>query len=175
MRCSLIANLGALDPMAFTAHVLNTSLHLLLKGLWRNGSASDSRSEGWEFESLWPHLFPFALSMSTHTENTKTYSKLKNPKNLRFGIDKPKANTANHCEPLYLEITNQQKNRVCKSTNINGSIALHSCHLTGIMYTITPVPNKFPAFLPQSLDLLGLAVLVARHPCSGRERARACR
>ena len=47
------------DPMAFTAHVLNISLHLLLKGLWRNGSASDSRSEGWEFESLWPHLFPF--------------------------------------------------------------------------------------------------------------------
>ena len=26
------------------------------KGLWRNGSASDSRSEGWEFESLWPHI-----------------------------------------------------------------------------------------------------------------------
>ena len=25
-------------------------------GVWRNGSASDSRSEGWEFESLWPHL-----------------------------------------------------------------------------------------------------------------------
>lgn len=25
-------------------------------GLWRNGSASDSRSEGWEFESLWPHI-----------------------------------------------------------------------------------------------------------------------
>ena len=115
MRCSLIANLGALDPMAFTAHVLNISLHLLLKGLWRNGSASDSRSEGWEFESLSGLTYsPFALSMSTHTENTKTYSKLKNPKNLRFGIDKPKANTANHCEPLYLEITNQQKNRVCQ-------------------------------------------------------------
>ena len=26
------------------------------KGLWRNGSASDSRSEGWEFESLWPQM-----------------------------------------------------------------------------------------------------------------------
>ena len=26
------------------------------KGLWRNGSAPDSRSEGWEFESLWPHF-----------------------------------------------------------------------------------------------------------------------
>ena len=25
------------------------------KGVWRNGSASDSRSEGWEFESLCPH------------------------------------------------------------------------------------------------------------------------
>ena len=24
------------------------------KGVWRNGSASDSRSEGWGFESLWP-------------------------------------------------------------------------------------------------------------------------
>ena len=24
-------------------------------GAWRNGSASDSRSEGWEFESLCPH------------------------------------------------------------------------------------------------------------------------
>ena len=28
------------------------------RGLWRNGSASDSRSEGWEFESLCPHLLP---------------------------------------------------------------------------------------------------------------------
>ena len=26
------------------------------KGVWRNGSASDSRSEGWEFESLCPHI-----------------------------------------------------------------------------------------------------------------------
>ena len=29
---------------------------LLEKGIWRNGSASDSRSEGWEFESLCPHF-----------------------------------------------------------------------------------------------------------------------
>ena len=26
------------------------------QGVWRNGSASDSRSEGWEFESLCPHF-----------------------------------------------------------------------------------------------------------------------
>ena len=26
------------------------------EGVWRNGSASDSRSEGWEFESLCPHF-----------------------------------------------------------------------------------------------------------------------
>ena len=25
-------------------------------GVWRNGSASDSRSEGWEFDSLCPHI-----------------------------------------------------------------------------------------------------------------------
>ena len=28
-----------------------------IEGLWRNGSASDSRSDGWAFESLWPHFF----------------------------------------------------------------------------------------------------------------------
>ena len=35
--------------------------HLALgvsKGVWRNGSASDSRSEGWEFESLCPQGLP---------------------------------------------------------------------------------------------------------------------
>ena len=29
---------------------------LLNIGIWRNGSASDSRSKGWEFESLCPHF-----------------------------------------------------------------------------------------------------------------------
>ena len=38
-------------------HFLHLSpFHCPLKGLWRNGSASDSRSEGWEFESLWPRF-----------------------------------------------------------------------------------------------------------------------
>ena len=32
-----------------------------LKGLWRNGSACDSRSEGWELESLWPHFHCFLM------------------------------------------------------------------------------------------------------------------
>ena len=27
------------------------------EGPWRNGSASDSRSDGWAFESLWAHIF----------------------------------------------------------------------------------------------------------------------
>ena len=60
-----------LHPMAFFAQVLNTCLRLLLKGLWRNGRASDSRSEGWEFESLWPHLFPLCslyICPHLHTE-----------------------------------------------------------------------------------------------------------
>ena len=32
---------------------------LITLGAWRNGSASDSRSEGWVFESLRPHTFYF--------------------------------------------------------------------------------------------------------------------
>ena len=97
MRCSLIANLGAVDPMAFTAHVLNTSLHLLLKGYGATAArlTPDQKVGSSNLSGL--IYSPCALSMSTHTENTKTYSKLKNPKNLRFGIDKPKANTVNHC------------------------------------------------------------------------------
>ena len=36
----------------------------LAKGVWRNGSASDSRSEGWEFESLCPQFsFPHGKSI----------------------------------------------------------------------------------------------------------------
>ena len=30
------------------------------KAQWRNGSASDSRSDGWAFESLWPHFFCYS-------------------------------------------------------------------------------------------------------------------
>ena len=33
------------------------------KGLWRNGSASDSRSEGWGLESLSPHFSPTGLML----------------------------------------------------------------------------------------------------------------
>ena len=37
-----------------------TSCRRVIKGVWRNGSASDSRSEGWEFASLGPHFAPDA-------------------------------------------------------------------------------------------------------------------
>ena len=38
-------------------HFLRLSpFHCPLKRLWRNGSASDSRSEDGDFESLWPHF-----------------------------------------------------------------------------------------------------------------------
>ena len=42
-------------------------------GLWRNGSASDSRSEGWAFESLWPHLTNFITHQQPRTKQ-KNYS-----------------------------------------------------------------------------------------------------
>ena len=38
------------------------------KGVWRNGSASDSRSEGWEFESLCPHFLGCYQSRRCHPE-----------------------------------------------------------------------------------------------------------
>ena len=89
--------------MAFTAHVLNISLHILLKGYGAT-AARQIRRLGVRISLA--SFIPLLLSLCPHTlKNTKTYSKLKNPKKLRFGIDKPKANTANHCEPLYLEIT----------------------------------------------------------------------
>ena len=40
----------------YKAAKINPFWLLCIEGLWRNGSASDSRSEGWAFESLWPHL-----------------------------------------------------------------------------------------------------------------------
>ena len=48
---------GRLD----VSHLMDTSLALTRnspasKGQWRSGSVSDTRSEGWELESLWPHF-----------------------------------------------------------------------------------------------------------------------
>ena len=39
------------------------------KGAWRNGSASDSRSEGWEFKSLCPHSY-FIPGISLSSDHT---------------------------------------------------------------------------------------------------------
>ena len=51
------SNLSALifRPRLSYASYGVTVMFTLIKGVWRNGSASDSRSEGWEFESLCPH------------------------------------------------------------------------------------------------------------------------
>ncbi len=58
-----VARSGALQHFLLFAIVIAAiSLHQVAAdppwvstGVWRNGSASDSRSEGWEFESLCPH------------------------------------------------------------------------------------------------------------------------
>ena len=44
---------ASLQTSASTGHGMKSMISL---GVWRNGSASDSRSEGWEFESLCPHF-----------------------------------------------------------------------------------------------------------------------
>jgi hypothetical protein len=43
-------------PSGFLTNKTESNFKVSTKGLWRNGSASDSRSEGWAFESLWPHF-----------------------------------------------------------------------------------------------------------------------
>ena len=43
-------------PLGHTSLPIQQSMMWRQKGVWRNGSASDSRSEGWEFESLCPHI-----------------------------------------------------------------------------------------------------------------------
>ena len=50
------------------AHSQKVIFMFIIKGVWRNGSASDSRSEGWEFESLCPHIQTQTLSV-THIES----------------------------------------------------------------------------------------------------------
>ena len=45
---------------------LYSAASMMLKGVWRNGSASDSRSEGWEFESLCPHAALWFLIAVLH-------------------------------------------------------------------------------------------------------------
>ena len=39
---------------------------------WRNGSASDSRPEGWGFKSLWAHLLYFGFAPMHKTPITHT-------------------------------------------------------------------------------------------------------
>ena len=56
-------------------------------GLWRNGSASDSRLEGWAFESLWPHfltvLYGFVGSWVSYVTHKPTNPQTHNPTKLR--------------------------------------------------------------------------------------------
>jgi len=46
-------------------------------GAWRNGSASDSRSEGWVFESLRPHTFLFLFLIPKFPSLNNSHSFLK--------------------------------------------------------------------------------------------------
>ena len=64
MPCLTQNNSGDFDAFSITGMAWGMDIvapehapeHLHHGGVWRNGSASDSRSEGWEFESLCPHL-----------------------------------------------------------------------------------------------------------------------
>ena len=62
LRCDalpLIFPRGPVDPARSLGRVPTCRRQV---GVWRNGSASDSRSEGWEFESLCPHISKAAVA-----------------------------------------------------------------------------------------------------------------
>ena len=56
---STVVCVSARDSLAKEAWRKLNACNSFATGVWRNGSASDSRSEGWEFESLCPHYFDF--------------------------------------------------------------------------------------------------------------------
>ena len=37
--------------------IIHSTVYIYKMRPWRNGSASDSRPEGWGFKSLWPHIY----------------------------------------------------------------------------------------------------------------------
>ena len=55
--CTCAVGLAGLEARCQVAVSKRHDFNDRQAGVWRNGSASDSRSEGWEFESLCPHFF----------------------------------------------------------------------------------------------------------------------
>ena len=55
-RAVLMACTQWLASCSPKAELCVAALSSVQMGVWRNGSASDPRSEGWEFESLCPHI-----------------------------------------------------------------------------------------------------------------------
>ena len=51
----VIGGLSLDRPWIGSAQLYRQAFNRWHVGLWRNGSACDSRSQGYEFESLWPH------------------------------------------------------------------------------------------------------------------------
>ena len=61
------ATITPLFPMQSFSSPGGIPLHM---GVWRNGSTSDSRSEGWEFESLCLHLhLDASLTFASHVQS----------------------------------------------------------------------------------------------------------
>ena len=55
-------------PMDNRSHFYEIGEIKVPQGLWRNGSASESRSDGWAFESLWPHFSELSLKYCNYNE-----------------------------------------------------------------------------------------------------------
>ena len=68
LLCHALACLLCHALLATTTSLMHGYLSWLKQpeGVWRNGSASDSRSEGWEFESLCPHAASSLIRIFPH-------------------------------------------------------------------------------------------------------------
>ena len=69
-----------------THSLTHTNTKLIVSGLWRNGSASDSKSEGWEFESLWPHSFKQVLQAIGDERQSESYAFCADEQSLHVGF-----------------------------------------------------------------------------------------
>ena len=113
----------------------------LSEGVWRNGSASDSRSEGWEFESLCPQDFRYIPVSGPRIPQTSVNCKNNHYGTCNHDIDKWNNNDLN-CNNNDNNDTNNNNNiDTNTSTSTNTPMHTHSNNKTNPNPNPNPNPN----------------------------------
>ena len=105
-------------PVAFLL-IINRASDEHLTGAWRNGSASDSRSEGWEFEPLCPHSSDAHIGNVRHGDLTPEPSEFE-PDALAVFTRMSATTIANLCKHTCLAVGECQR-------RTNKNICKHAC------------------------------------------------